>query len=78
MSPFSHCLFQVVVVEEVGLLPDPFRGMVARRPNSRATRQGLDHRQRWALGTLKVPTISELILCQKSNDGTDNGTILKK
>ena len=76
MSIFSHCLFQVVVVEEV--LPDPFRGMVARKPNSRATPQGLDHRQRWALGTLKVPTISELILCQKSNDGTDNGTILKK
>ena len=32
----------VVVV----VLPNPFRGMGARRPNSRATPQGLDHRSR--------------------------------
>ena len=30
--------------------------------------------QSWALGTLKVMTISVPILCQKSSVGTDNGT----
>ena len=35
------------------------------------------HSQSWALGTLKVTTISVPILCQRSTVGTDNGTFLK-
>ena len=42
MSPFLHCLFQVVVV----VTPDTFQGMGARRNSAEATPQGLDHRSR--------------------------------